>query len=254
MEGDNAHLAMSPGDPCWAIPKVLQAHSIGIIYPALLMTCIVGLARLIRRRRQGQCGLPMSKMDTHFTRQEKYDREQQTKELQQSTLSSDAPSHRSFPLPSACDILQPLSQLAPLPSSGYLASILGCQPSRGKLASEEDGQLQQPSALAESEFRVVSERNVSDRDEHCPATSDRNAGMVDSFASACPRKESEDQHRNDVSVPAAWSVETHRQEVYELPGSKELHPPQRRNQTVHFPQVVDAEGTRSWRRVMVEYS
>ncbi|EAL90644.1 uncharacterized protein AFUA_1G13120 [Aspergillus fumigatus Af293] len=47
------------------------------------MTCIVGLARLIRRRRQGQCGLPMSKMDTHFTRQEKYDREQQTKELQQ---------------------------------------------------------------------------------------------------------------------------------------------------------------------------
>lgn len=55
----------------------------------------------------------------------------------------------------------------------------------------------------------------------------------------------------------AWSTHSLRpvrQEVYELPGSKELHPPQRRNQTVHFPQVVDAEGTRSWRRVMVEYS
>ncbi|PKX94053.1 uncharacterized protein P174DRAFT_503850 [Aspergillus novofumigatus IBT 16806] len=255
MDGDTARLAMSPGDHCWVIPKVLQAHSLGIVYPALLVICIVGLARLIRRRRQGQCGLPMSEMDSRSLRQEKYDCEQQTKELQQSTPSSNAPSHRSFPLPSACDILQPLSQLAPLPSSGYLASILGCQPSRSRLASEEDGQLQQSSALAGSESRAVSQGNVSDRDEYCPATSDRNAGLVGSFTSACSKIENEDQRRDEAStVPAARSVESHRQEVYELAGSEELHPPERRNQTVHFPQVVDAEGTRSWRRVIVEYS
>ncbi|GIK04587.1 hypothetical protein Aspvir_008670 [Aspergillus viridinutans] len=255
MEGDTAHLAMSPEDHYCAIPKVLQAYSLGTTYPALLVICIVGLVRLIRRRQQGQYALPMSEMDSQSPRQKKYDCEEQTKERQQTTLSSEALSRRTYPLPSACDILQPLSHLAPLPSSGYLASILGCQPSRSQLASEEDGQLQQPSALAGSEARAVSEGNVSDRDEYRPATSDKNAGLVGSFASACSKIENEDQRQDEAStVPAAWSVETHRQEIYELPGSEELHPTQRGNQTVHFPQVVDAEGTRSWKRLIVEYS
>ncbi|GFF30208.1 hypothetical protein IFM46972_02855 [Aspergillus udagawae] len=255
MEGDTAHLAMSPEDHYCAIPKVLRAHSLGTIYPALLVICIVGLVRLIRRRPQGQYALPMSEMDSQSPRQKKYDCEQQTKERQQSTVSSEALSHRTYALPSACDILQPLSHLAPLPSSGYLASILLCQSSRSKLASEEDGQLQQSSALAGSESTAVSEGNVSNRDECRPATSDKNAGLVGSFASASSKIEIEDQRRDEAStVPAAWSVETDRQEVYELPGSEELHPTQRRNQTVQFPQVVDAEGTRSWKRVIVEYS
>ncbi|KAF7164670.1 hypothetical protein CNMCM5623_009083 [Aspergillus felis] len=197
----------------------------------------------------------MSEMDSQSPRQKKYDCEQQSKELQQKTLSSEALSHRTYPLPSACDILQPLSHLAPFPSSGYLASILGCQPGRTKLASEEDGQLQQYSAHAGSDSRAVSEGNVSDRDESRLATSDKDAGLVGSFASPSSKIENKDQRRDETpTVPAARSVETDRQEVYELPGSEELHSTQRRNQTVHFPQVVDAEGTRFWKRVIVEYS
>ncbi|RHZ48264.1 uncharacterized protein CDV56_103937 [Aspergillus thermomutatus] len=194
-------------------------------------------------------------MDSQSSRQEKYGCEQQTKERQQDALSSEAPSQRTFPLPSACDILPPLSHLAPLPSSGYLASILGRQPSRSKLTSEEDGQLQQSSALAGSESRAVPVGNIFDGDESRPATSDKNADLVGSFASTYSKIENEDQHQGEAStVPAAWPVGTHRQEVYELPGSEELQSTQRRNQTVHFPQVVDAEGTRSWKRVIVEYN
>ncbi|RLL96616.1 hypothetical protein CFD26_105529 [Aspergillus turcosus] len=244
---------MSPGDNYWVIPQDLQAHSFGVVYPVLSVICLVGLARLIRRRRQGQYLLPTSEMDPESPRQEKYDCEQQTQEERPpSTLSSEAPSQRTFPLPSACDILQPLSHLAPLPTSGYLASILGRQPSRSKLTSEEDGQL--PPG-AGSEPRAVYEGNVSDCDESCPASSDKNAGLAGPFASTGSKTENEDQHRDEAStVPVAWSAGPHRQEVYELPGSEELHPTQRRKQTVHFPQVADAEGTRSWRRVIVEYS
>ncbi|KAF7125553.1 hypothetical protein CNMCM5793_001813 [Aspergillus hiratsukae] len=254
IEGD-AHLAMSPGDNYWVIPQGLQSHSFGVVYPALSVICIVGLARLIRRRRQGQYVLHTSEMDPETPRQEKYDCEQQTHERPPSTLSSEVPSQRTFPLPSACDILQPLSHLAPLPSSGYLASILRCQPSRSKLASEEDGQLQESSALAGSKFRAVSEGSVSDCDESRPASSDEKAGLAGPFASTGSKTENEDQHRDEAStVPAAWSAGSHRQEVYELPGSEELQSAQRRKQTVVFPQVVDAEGTRSWKRVIVEYN
>ncbi|PYH58815.1 uncharacterized protein BO96DRAFT_431919 [Aspergillus niger CBS 101883] len=46
------------------------------------------------------------------------------------------------PFPSACDVLQPLSQLSPLPSSGYLAAVLARERSHWtKQASGSDGHL-----------------------------------------------------------------------------------------------------------------
>lgn len=120
------------------------------------------------------------------------------------------------------------------------------------MTSEEDGQLP---AGAGSESRAVSEGNVSDRDESRPASSDTNAGLAGPFASTGSEIENEDQHRDEAStISAAWSAGPHRQEVYELPGSEDLQSTERRKQTVVFPQVVDAEGARSWKRVIVEYN
>lgn len=222
---------MSCGSGYWAIPGDLHALLFGIIYPAFSVICIVVLARTIRRRRQGRYALSQKQMDSQTSKLEKHGLEEQTSDL----------SRVALPLPSACDILQPLSHLTPLPPSGHLVSMLGCEPVRIKVASEDPG--------------VMSDWNISHRDNNRPATSDTDDSHVGPFvASQFQGGLAEQQQIEPPAVPATCSTENHGGEVFELPGSDEPPTIQRRNQTVQFPQVADADGTRSWKRLIMEYN
>ncbi|EAW07521.1 uncharacterized protein ACLA_022350 [Aspergillus clavatus NRRL 1] len=229
---------MGYGTRYWAIPQDLHALLFGIIYPALSVICIVILARTVRRRRQGRYALPQRQMDSHLSKLEKHGDDQPAQEMKLQTSRSGS-SPRAVPFPTACDILQPLSHLTPLPPSGYLASMLG-----GGLSVAQVG-------TSENESTVMSDCKDIHRDDDRPTTSDTNDSRVDSFAESQPQQH---QQHEAAAVPATWSTENHEQEVFELPGSDEPPSIQRRNQTVHFPQVVDPDGARSWKRLIVEYN
>ncbi|KAL4743333.1 hypothetical protein BDV11DRAFT_202050 [Aspergillus similis] len=208
---------------------------LGIIYPIICIICAFMLARRIRHRQRTKYILPRGQMDTPS---EKHGGEQSPGPSDPELSYSTRDIHHRVPLPSACDILRPLSHSTSLPSSGYLAAAL----------SEERRQRMDQAYQLESKcIAPINPDCTTDGDSALvPLRTDCNlpSGTINpptptddsSQATSLPTRRSADvadrQHPNSLNSGASQSV-------------------QKRGEHVEFLRDVDEEGARTWRRVYV---
>ncbi|KAF9884142.1 hypothetical protein FE257_002263 [Aspergillus nanangensis] len=142
-------------------------------------------------------------------------------------------------LPSARDILQPLSHLTALPSSGYLAAVLGRERHARAIPT--------PAAQASLAENLPGGAHPMNRRSD---TIERGGGTSDES-----RAEVEDPQWT-AFTPTGWrGEEINNEEAFGVSGAGQIPPViQQRSQTVQYLHDVDEEGSRSWRRVVVEYS
>ncbi|OOG00788.1 hypothetical protein ASPCADRAFT_202619 [Aspergillus carbonarius ITEM 5010] len=164
----------------------------------------------------------------------------------------DPASHSVGPFPSACDILQPLSQLSPLPSSGYLAAVLARERTNWtKQSYPPEGHLV-PSSLGRA-------ASAPDQDHH-PATppAAMNDRLGDSSSEEGPAHGaivvSDRSRQTESPAPAQWHARSHEQGVPSIANLIGPQPSQKYGYAVQFLYDEDEEGVRSWRRLMIEYS
>jgi hypothetical protein len=211
---------------------------LGLVYPIICIICALMLARRIRHRQRTKYILPGGQMEMPS---EKHGGEQLPGPSDPELSYSTRDIHHRLPLPSACDILQPLSHSTPLPSSGYLAAVL----------SEERRQKMDQAYQLESECTSPTTPDCTTVGESAlvglRADCNLLSGTVNpptpiddsSQATSFPTRRSADmvdrQHPNSLDFGASWSV-------------------QKRGEHVEFLHDVDEEGARIWRRCVIEYS
>lgn len=228
-----------------AIARDLQAFLFGITFPAACIIGILVLVRRLRRRRPGRYILPEKQMDPQPPLP---DRSGGKAPVGQGVSSPKDPSHDTTRLPSACDILQPLSQLAPLPSSGYLAAMLGRE--RGPKDKQSFAQDQSfPSSAA---YMASPSASFGDSRPTTSHTSDSYRSGSLSEGSDASRRGSEDPQHITLS-PTGWRTEDNSEEIEGLAGLDRSQAVQKRSQVAQQLYDVDEEGVRTWRRLMVEY-
>lgn len=211
---------------------------LGIVYPIICIICALLLARRIRHRQRTKYILLGGQMDTPS---EKHGGKQSPGPSDPELSYSTRDIHHRLPLPSACDILYPLSHSTSLPSSGYLAAAL-IEDRRQKM--DQAYQLESectsptsPDCTTVGESALVGLRtdcNLLSGTVNPPTLTDDS-----SQATSLPTRRSADvadrQHPNSLDFGASWSV-------------------QKRGEHVEFLRDVDEEGARTWRRCVIEYS
>lgn len=160
---------------------------------------------------------------------------------------------------SASDVLEPLSRIAPVPASGRAAAEAAAGIPEGEYdAKEFEGDFGSDSALNLNQSnRSESESERDPADLHFPAKNPR-ADLSDS------RLEQHTTHSHSIPVIANASNPAASLGWYGYPGAGAATVPlssdpeagsiQKRNETVQLCHDVDAEGIRSWKRLIVEYS
>ncbi|PYI06887.1 hypothetical protein BO78DRAFT_314501 [Aspergillus sclerotiicarbonarius CBS 121057] len=161
-------------------------------------------------------------------------------------------SHNVGPFPSACDILQPLSHLSPLPSSGYLAAVLARERTNWtKQPCPPEGH-QVPSSLGCAAS--------APGQDHCSAapTAAMDGHLGDSSSEEGPAHGavvvSDPPRQTGPLAPAQWHASSHEQGVPSIANLIGAQPSQKCGYAVQFLHDADEEGVRSWRRLMIEYS
>ncbi|RDW89852.1 uncharacterized protein DSM5745_01627 [Aspergillus mulundensis] len=210
----------------------------GIFYPIICIICALVLVRRIRGRQRTKYMLPRGQMGTPS---EKHGGEQSPGPSIPDPFYSTHATHHRAPLPSACDILRPLSHFSPLPSSGYLAAALNKE-RRSRM--EQDSQLEngclQPTnsdCTTTEDSALVAERtdpNPSSGTEGSPTETD-DSSQATSLSTRQSADVADREHSSSLDPGEARSV-------------------QRRSEHVEFLRDVDEEGARTWRRWVVEYS
>ncbi|PLN77549.1 hypothetical protein BDW42DRAFT_176626 [Aspergillus taichungensis] len=244
----------------------IQSFTHGILYPALCVIGIVLLARRIRHHRQRKYQLPERRQESlrPLSPAEKSGGDMSAGQGAAAPCIRD-PSHNALTttaatssFPSACDILQPLSQLTPLPSSGHLAAILGRAKRQEHPANEkpgggpggESGASAGPSS--DHSRPSTSETQASDLSG---GGSDQSSysGIGDSLPPMAPTPT---EWRPVGSLAGNYSSHDGYFDGSELSGeSAGPQPPvQKSRQVVQLLHDADEEGVRTWRRLMVEYS
>lgn len=210
----------------------------GIIYPAIGITCVFVLVRRIRRQQRRKYVHLGGQMDTPSGKSGGKEPSSAT------SVGTSCPNHTSHdpaPLPSACDILQPLSLLSPLPPSGYLAAVLN---------EERRKRVEQP-------YQVENER-VQPMSPPCTNSEDSASMVVRTDCDPPSRFDDSPTQTDDSSlatfVPARRSAEDDDQGSPSSPDSCEFQSVQKRSQHVEFLRDVDEEGVRTWRRWVIEYN
>ncbi|KAL4762691.1 uncharacterized protein BDW70DRAFT_149199 [Aspergillus foveolatus] len=207
---------------------------LGLVYPIICIICAFMLARRIRHRQRTKYILPRGQMDTPS---EKHGGEQSPGPSDPELSYSTRDIHHCLPLPSACDILRPLSHSTSLPSSGYLAAAL-IEERRQKM--DQAYQLESectsptsPNCTTVGESALVGLRtdcNLLSGTVNSPTPTDDS-----SQATSLPTRRSADvadrQHPNSLDFGASRSV-------------------QKRGEHVEFLRDVDEEGARTWRRLL----
>ncbi|KAL4915915.1 hypothetical protein BDW62DRAFT_212348 [Aspergillus aurantiobrunneus] len=206
---------------------------VGIIYPAICIICAFVLARRIRRRQQRKYTLPGGKMDTPS---EKSGGEQLSSAANAEISYPAHTTHDGAPLPSACDILLPLSHSSPLPSSGYLAAVLS-EERRNRMEQtyqhEKEGiQSTSSSCTSSGDFASVELRT----DSNPPSGIESSPTQSDDSSQATSPSTRRSAEGDDRGLPS-------------VPDSGEIQPVQKRSQQVQFLRDVDEEGVRTWRRL-----
>ncbi|PLB43544.1 hypothetical protein P170DRAFT_513896 [Aspergillus steynii IBT 23096] len=228
-----------------AVSRDLQVFLFGITFPVACVACILVLVQRIRRRRQGRFVLPEKQMDPQPPLP---DRSGGKAPVGQGVPYPKGSSHDVTRMPSACDILQPLSQLAPLPSSGYLAAMIGRERSGKDKQSYPEDQSSQSSAAYMASFSASS----SDSRPTTSHTNDSYRSGSFSEGSDASRRGSEDPQHIALS-PTGWRTEETPEEFVGLSDLDRAQSVQKRSQVVQQLYDVDEEGVRTWRRLMVEY-
>ncbi|PTU23144.1 hypothetical protein P175DRAFT_0491539 [Aspergillus ochraceoroseus IBT 24754] len=162
------------------------------------------------------------------------------------------PAHTPYdspPLPSACDILQPLSLYSPLPSSGYLAAVLARE---RRLRMDQDYQQgdqlnTNPDTKCSSGHRPAYTPSVAFGVNHSRQNSSSGPGSSST-------EQSEEPLQATSPPTGGWTVEGQGLGPPSSPLSGEIQSVQRHNHGVEFLHEVDEEGVRTWRRWVVEYS
>ncbi|PYH98590.1 hypothetical protein BO71DRAFT_42032 [Aspergillus ellipticus CBS 707.79] len=250
-----------------AIPKDIQILSLGILYLAACIICLLVLVQRIRRRQYrhySYAPLERRMMDSPSSPSEKRivgeigsggagGGEEPTDDAAVGQgYGRGVASHSVGPFPSACDILQPLSHLSPLPSSGYLAAVLARERiSWAKQSYPREDQLV-PSSLGEADSAASPGQ---DHRQPAPTTM-----MDNSVGDSSPEGRSRgDIGRNAPQVigctsPAGWHPGSPEQGVPSIANLIGAQPSQKCGYAVQSLHDVDEEGVRTWRRLMIEYS
>ncbi|OJJ49925.1 hypothetical protein ASPZODRAFT_139271 [Penicilliopsis zonata CBS 506.65] len=226
----------------------LQSASLALLlYPGFCILCVVILIRRVRRQyRERQSPLPSSQdsnKPSHATRPKVMD-EEKALPVDESILTVP-------PLPSACDVLQPLSHMTPLPSSGYIASLRKQAPlgEDGQLLSHEEHTFPPPydfyryhsSPGKQSEQSPSSLRPGESQRKEIPEPVE---GGIDTHPST-------PKHQRFGS-----SSESHGPGSPSSPGSADtqsIQSVQRLSETSQLMHDVDSVGMRTWKRLTVEY-
>ncbi|PKY08871.1 hypothetical protein P168DRAFT_278420 [Aspergillus campestris IBT 28561] len=245
----------------------IQSFTHGVLYPALCVIGIVLLARRIRHHRQRKYQLPEKRRQDSLRSSSPPEKSGGDMSASQGAAAPciKDPSHdvmtttaATSSFPSACDILQPLSQLTPLPSSGHLAAILGrakqpTHPANEKPAGSPGGDPVASAGPSDHSRPSTSETQASDLSG---GGSDQSSysGPRDSLPPMAPTP----TEWRPVGSLAGYSSPSHDDHFDESELSGEpagpRPPVQKSRQVVQLLHDADEEGVRTWRRLMVEYS
>ncbi|KAI9372589.1 hypothetical protein BJX61DRAFT_533812 [Aspergillus egyptiacus] len=213
-------------------PRVLL---FGILYSAVCITCIIVLAwrnsRRQRRRRmfKGQMDLPS----------EKGGGEQSPGATSPKILSATHKFYGLAPLPSACDVLQPLSRVSQLPPSGYLAAALG---------RERENRMEQTYQHEGQRVQLTSSPRSGHESPLMASPTDHRHG-VPLFGTESSPTRTEDSSQAMSPLNAADLNDE--QDISSSPNSGDFQSIQKRSQGVHFLHDVDENGFRTWRRWLI---
>jgi hypothetical protein len=214
----------------------------GLVYAITCIVCILVLVQRIRSRQRRRRLLLEGQMDSPF---EKVSGEGSSGAT---GAGLPPPTHGlddvRASLPSACDILQPLSQSSSLPPSGYLAAVLD-QERRNRLeqAYEEEKRNVRPSS---------SPLPSPDDSSSLASPTDRSHGNPPSGIESSPTQA--DNFSQATSPPIERGAEREDQAHPSSPELRETQSVQKRSQQIHVLHDVDDEGVRTWRRWVIEYS
>ncbi|KAL2827628.1 hypothetical protein BDW59DRAFT_144091 [Aspergillus cavernicola] len=210
----------------------------GIVYSAICITCICVFAWRIRRGQRRRYMLLGGQMDPPS--------EKSGGEQSSGTTSAEI-SYDRAPLPSACDILQPLSHSSPLPPSGYLAAVLG-QERRNMMEQAYQQTYQQ-------ENRSIQSTSSPSSPDNSPSVASRTNRRHRSPPSGTESSPTQADNSSQATPPQTErGAGTDDQGHSSSPDSGENQSIQKRNQRVEILHDVDEEGVRTWRRWVVEYS
>ncbi|KAL4869803.1 hypothetical protein BDV12DRAFT_72781 [Aspergillus spectabilis] len=225
---------------CSAIFEDSRALLFGIIYPAICIICALVIAQRIRRGQQRKYMQLERQMDTPS--------EKGGGEESSGATNADIsyPTHIIYDrasLPSAYEILQPLSHSSPLPPSGYLATVLRQERSQKiEQAKQQENRSIQPSSS--SGYGSGDSAPVNLRTHH--SQRDPSSGIQ------VPPTQSDDSSQAASFSSTRGEGDSHG--LASSPDSGEIQPVQKRSQQVQFLRDVDEDGVRTWRRWVVEYS
>ncbi|KAL2823063.1 hypothetical protein BJX63DRAFT_426884 [Aspergillus granulosus] len=215
----------------------------GLVYAITCIVCILVLVQRIRRRQRRRRWLLEGQMDSSFEKSGGEESSGATSAGVASPTTHD-PYYVRASLPSACDILQPLSHSSPLPPSGYLAAVLG---------QERRNRIEHSSGQENLNIRLSgSPRPSSDDDSSVASPTDRSRGNRPSGIESSPTLA--DHSSQATSPPIERGAEGDDQGIPGSPGSSEPGSIRKRSQQVQFLHDVDDEGVRIWRRLVIEYS
>ncbi|PWY77497.1 hypothetical protein BO70DRAFT_363435 [Aspergillus heteromorphus CBS 117.55] len=253
-----------------AIPKDIQNLSLGILYVVACVLCLLALVQRIRRRPYrhfSYAPLERQMMDPPSSPSEKRpvggiggggggsggEEPADAAVGQGYGYGYGVASHGVGPFPSACDILQPLSHLSPLPSSGYLAAVLARERSSWAKQSYPREDHFAPSWLGEAD----SAASPGQDRRPAPTSVTDNNSVGDSSPGGRNRS---DNHGGNAppqtgrTSPAGWRPECPGQGVPSIANLIGAQPSQKCGYAVQSLHDVDEEGVRTWRRLMIEYN
>lgn len=206
----------------------------GILCPIICIIGVFELARHIRRIRRTGNNRPMRRMDTASEKSG----DEQASGLTSAVMSIQP--QNLAPLPSACDILQPLSHSLPLPPSGHLAAVLGEE--RRRWMSQTYGHHKEciQTTSSPSSGSGTSASGTLQSDGKAPSDIEKFPAQI-----------------HDLSDAASQTKRTAAGDKWEHPSCLEpgeTQSVQKRSQEVQFLREVDEDGVRTWRRWVIEYS
>ncbi|KAB8068009.1 hypothetical protein BDV29DRAFT_76799 [Aspergillus leporis] len=244
MGHENAHGAL----------KDIQTHSFWITFVVACILCILALVQRIRRRQIGRYAPPERQMDPQSfscSPNEKRGGEQPAGVVGRGMPYSpgEDPLPSSYGVagsPSACDILLPLSHSTQLPSSGYLAAVLGRE--QDSRAAQFYQQAQPPCVGAPFELdpRVTSRPSTAGTDTRRSSSSGSGGGGLLPSEGPGSCIETADRSAGSQMVGA--------QEFSGMSALDGARSVQKRSQVVQHLFDADGEGVRTYTRTMVEYS
>ncbi|KAL4795440.1 hypothetical protein BDV19DRAFT_170808 [Aspergillus venezuelensis] len=206
----------------------------GIIYPAICIICALFLVWRIRNRQRARYTLLGPQMDAPS---EKGGGDQPSGATSEGFSHLTNTAHNFAPLPSACDILQPLSHSWPLPPSGYLATVLS-ERRRNDSQPQRSNELAQPTTPRTPPWPSTITRRT---DRRPPLGNESSPTQTDYLSPATSPPIGRNAEEDDRGLPRS-------------PESGELQSVQKRSEQVQLLHEADEQGVRTWRRWVIEYS